>query len=203
MNEKKTAATLTKDYWKTDFDFANFGKNISTVDASAITRELKITGNDNANQILGGTGDDTLIGGKGNATLQGSDGANLYVYNNGDGSDLIVSWGNRDSISIASGVLSDINIKGDTAILKVGKGKISLQGAAGEQISYWYDGEEYHTIFSSGAYDNVLEDDNFITSDNLSALVQNNSADYSVMHSDNSVLIKNNSLSAITYSGKK
>ena len=98
---------------------------------------------------------------------------------------------------------ADIRVKDDTVILKIGNGKISLQGAAGEQLNYWEDGEAHHTFLSAAAYDNVLEDDNFITSDNLSALVEDKAADYSAMQSDNLALEKNNQLPSVTYSSKK
>ncbi len=55
--------------------------NADTIDGGA--------GNDNLN---GGKGNDTLIGGPGNDTLTGETGNNTYVFNRGDGQDLITNF---------------------------------------------------------------------------------------------------------------
>ena len=152
-------------------------------------------------------GNNTVYGGKGNDTISGGEGANLYVYNSGDGNDLIVNWGSSDSLSIASGAMSgDITLKGDTAVIKIGKGKVSLQGAAEEQFN-WYDndGEAHHTILGSANSDNVLESDNFITGNDLSAIVEYKAVDYSVAQASSvtDLTKSNNALPVLSPSKKK
>ena len=97
----------------------------------------------------------------------------------------------------------DFRSNDDTVIMTVGKGKISLQGAVGEQINYWYDGEAHHTIVGANA--NILEDDNFITGSDLSSLVEEKAVDYvAAQASDITALTKNSTaLAAVNYSKKK
>ena len=207
MNQKKTSAVLTKNYWKNSLSMANFGKSIQTLDASAVQHNLKVTGNAKANLILGGYEKNTLIGGGGNDTLQGGDKADVFVYKAGDGNDKIVGYEANDIISIASGIVNYDVLSGDTLILKVGNGDISVAGAAGKNITY-YDQNGQHSKYcplaTSNVADNwfVADDDNFATSDNLSALVQSKAADYSLAEVQTS-LKSANALDKLTYSTKK
>lgn len=199
------ASTYTTRYGNA-FDVTDFDdmSNVRRIDATKVEADLVVKGNNKNNLIYCSGGDNTIYGGKGNDTINGGEGNNRYVYNSGDGNDLIIGWGSSDSISIASGNLSgDFRSTDDTVILTVGKGKISLQGAVGEQLNYWYDGEAHHTIVGANA--NVLEDDNFITSNDLSALVENKAVDYSAAQaSDITSLTKsNNALPSLSYSKKK
>ncbi len=50
---------------------------------------IGIAGDD---KIYGGLGDDYIIGGKGNDYLQGGTGADTYIFNLGDGQDIINNW---------------------------------------------------------------------------------------------------------------
>ena len=205
MNEKKTNATITKNYWKTGFDFANFGKSISTVDATQVMHELRITGNDKANKILGGTGKNTLAGGGGNDTLQGGDKADIFVYNAGDGNDILYNVGANDTISIVSGTVDFDSVKGDTVILKIGDGNISIEGGAGNKITYCDEHGKTSKLYPNSNANVVetwfVEDDNFATDNDLSALVQNKAADYSVVNVE-SALRSANALATLTCSTK-
>ena len=49
-----------------------------------------IVGNQLDNSLTGGSGDDTLAGNEGNDELYGGDGSDGYVYENGDGNDIII-----------------------------------------------------------------------------------------------------------------
>ena len=205
MNEKKTNATITKNYWKDSLDFADFGKSISTVDATQVMHELKITGNDKANMILGGSGKNTLIGGGGNDTLQGGDKADIFVYSAGDGNDILYNVGANDTISIVSGTVDFDSVKGDTVIFTVGNGKISVEGAAGKKITYRDENGKTSKLYSNptaNVVDNwFVADDNFATDNDLSALVQNKAADYSVVNVE-SALCSVNALETLTCSTK-
>ena len=54
-------------------------------------------GNDN---LYGGNGNDTIIGGKGNDSLWGNAGADTFVYNTGDGNDVIFGFEETDTLQI-------------------------------------------------------------------------------------------------------
>ena len=188
---------------KFDVSTINGGSSITRIDASNVTRSLVITGNDNANEILNGIGDCTLIGGKGNDTLYGGDSANVFVYNNLDGNDIIYGFDSDDTLRIESGIFSsDVSLNGDTVIFTVGKGKISLDGAKGDPITIWYDGDNITKIY----HDNLIVDDNDIAdSDNQLSSIVRDGAEYSTTRFDDKFTFtaENSSLPALTYSSKK
>ena len=64
-----------------------------------------LVGNDHSNLLEGGAGDDTLAGNGGDDTLVGGEGSDGYVYERGDGRDIIIETGtganDRDVIVLA------------------------------------------------------------------------------------------------------
>ena len=202
-NENKMTLKLSKNYWKESLDFANFGESIQTLDAAAITHTLEITGNDKANQILGGYEKNTLIGG-GNDTLQGSSKADVFVYTEGDDNDII---------SIGAGIVDYNYSKEDqTVVLKIGNSNISITGAAGKTITYYEKNkqsgkyvmhQEYCPFSSNNIVDNwfVADDDNFATNNDLSSIIQSKVTDYFVVQK--SLIQRKNQLAFLTYSSKK
>ena len=121
----------------------------------------------------------------------GGDKADVFIYNKGDGNDLIVNYAAGDTISIASGAADNVKVKGDTVIFTVGKGKISLEGAAGENITYYDENGRTSKIYSNENA-NVFEDDNFITDSDLSAIIQSDSVDYSFLSGSMRLIEKDN-----------
>ena len=72
--------------------------------------------------IITGTGDDKLTGGLGNDTLQGGDGDDQYIFNRGDGHDLIIDhsaadqgFAGNDTLVLGDGITTD-----DLIILRQG-----------------------------------------------------------------------------------
>ena len=207
--------TLTRNYYSTTFDINDYDdlSSIRNIDASAVDHDIKITGNKYANKIWGSAGDNTIYGGKGNDTIYGGEGGgHVYVYKNGDGNDLIVGFSSDDTLRIESGTLSgDARVKGDTVIFKIGKGEVSLKGAADDSVTFWYHGygdagETRTSMYGSDAF--MAEDLEFLdsTDNQLSSIVRDGAADpYSVTQSDEtfSLTPKNSALPALTYSSKK
>ncbi|MBR4903770.1 MAG: calcium-binding protein, partial [Selenomonadaceae bacterium] len=200
-------ATIDKKYWKKSFEVDKYGNGLRNIDASATTGDIKITGNEYANRIISGSGNSTLTGGAGNDTLFGDDGENVFVYNKGDGYDVIYNYAAGDKISLTSGTVSKKNVKGDTVILTIGKGKISLSGAADKDITIIEDGTQKTIPYTAK---NVAEswfmadDDNFAVSDNqISSIVENSSVNYSVFKKEADLSASNSILPAVSYSGKK
>jgi Ca2+-binding RTX toxin-like protein len=80
-------------------------------DGLAATHNLVVGGDGNdvlvgtagADLILGGAGDDTLTGGPGADILEGGGGSDTYVYNTGDGADVIID---QDATGTDSNILS-------------------------------------------------------------------------------------------------
>ena len=191
-----TSAILRETYSEDDFTAKNYGDAIETIDASAVTRKLKITGNGKANLILGGYENDTINGGKGADTLQGGSGADIFVYKDGDGKDLIVDYAEEDKIQITSGKVKNSSISGNDVIFTVGSGKITVQNAANKSVTLI--DKNGNNITDPTWF--LADDDNFETKNELSAIVQSNSADYSFLNTS-TTLVKENNL--ITYGGKK
>ncbi|MBO4780729.1 MAG: hypothetical protein J5497_08845, partial [Selenomonadaceae bacterium] len=195
-------------YYSDTFNINDYDelKSIRRIDASSVDHDLSITGNKYANVITGAAGNNTINGSKGNDTLYGGDGgANTYIYNNGDGNDIIYGFDSDDVLRIESGVLSgDYRVNGNTVIFTVGKGKISLNGTAGDPITIWYDGD-----FTTRPYpDNLIMDDDIAVSDSdLSSIVRDGaSSPYSLTRSGEYLVFtmdNNSSLPALAYSEKK
>lgn len=66
----------------------------------------KIIGNAAANSLSGGGGNDIIVGGKGDDTLSGGAGADTFIYDLGDGDDIITddSWESNDTFQFGAGV---------------------------------------------------------------------------------------------------
>lgn len=157
----KSAITLTADYEGNDVNLSISNNKFNTLNATEVIRGLKITGNKNANNIVGssqddiidgggsadmidgGKGNDSIIGGKGNDTLTGGDGSDVFIYNKGDGNDLITDYAAEDVISIKSGKAT-VSTKKDDVILTVGSNKITVVGGKYEIITY-VDSDGTHT----------------------------------------------------------
>lgn len=90
------------------------------------------SGND---KLYGGVGNDTLVGGAGKDTLTGGAGKDVFRYSNGDGDDTILDYvSGQDKIKIAGGSVSSYSVSGKDAVLKIGKGKITLKGIGNDKI---------------------------------------------------------------------
>ena len=162
--------TLTEDYMEEEFDVANYGAAVQTINAAAVLASLKIKGNriknkiigsseddwidggDGADSIFGGAGNDTIIGGKGNDTLTGSDGSDIFVYSGGDGDDLITDYKSEDRISIASGSVIDTETRNKNVVFTLSNnGKITVKGGADKTVTYIEGGKEKHTTVTDPA----------------------------------------------------
>ena len=102
---------------------------IKKIDASKRTKAISIIANDSANTIIGGKGKDTLTGGKG---------ADTFVYTKGYGNDLITDYSATENDIIQLGTKTQItgaNYDGDNLILSIGKGKLTVQGGASQNVT--------------------------------------------------------------------
>lgn len=200
-------AVINKKYWKKIFEIDNYGEGLRNIDASATTGDIKITGNAYANRIISGSGNSTLTGGAGNDTLYGGDGENVFVYSKGDGNDLIYNYAAGDKISLASGTVGKTTVKGDTVIFTVGKGKISLSGAANKDITIIEDGAQKTIPYTARNVAEswfVADDNNFVVSDcQISSIVENSSVNYSALQKETALSVSNSILPAVSCSGKK
>ena len=137
---RSDAVTITSGY--EDTEFGSYGASVETIDASARTKAIEITGNGADNFILGGKGKDTIDAGKGNDTiyagkgndlLTGSKGDDVFFYATGDGNDTITDYGTGDIISVNGSV--SYSTKNGDAVLKIGSGNITLKDAASAAVT--------------------------------------------------------------------
>ena len=120
---------------------------IKTANASKRTAAIKITGNELANTITGGSkndsiyggkgddylsggagndklfgqaGNDTIWGGAGNDTLIGGDGSDIFLYEAGQGKDVISGFDNNDMLLITGAFSASYNKSSKALAFKVG-----------------------------------------------------------------------------------
>ncbi|MBR4903525.1 MAG: hypothetical protein IKZ53_02560, partial [Selenomonadaceae bacterium] len=124
FDSKKTSITLPSS--STDFNAVEYSKLV-TIDGSA-ANSISILGNDIANKIIAGAGS-TLNGGKGNDTLIGGAGTDIFVYEKGDGNDVIQGYGEGDKISLGNGAeITDGLIQNGDAVIKIGSNSVTVKG---------------------------------------------------------------------------
>ena len=140
-NDKQTAVTLNSDFEESYSAPADLKKLVTINGAAA--NSVEITGNATANKIYGGAGNDTLWGGgTKNDTLTGGEGADVFIYGNGDGKDFITDYSTEDKIYISDGEIDSVAISSSNIVFKVGKGTLTVNKGLGQKIT---------TVDSTGA----------------------------------------------------
>lgn len=94
-----------------------------------------------------------LNGGKGKDSLIGGNGSDIFTYENKSGNKVIQNYSSSDTISLIGAQISDASIKSNDIILKVGSKKITVKGAASQEITI---SEDDTTKFF---VDNILYDE--------------------------------------------
>ncbi|MDD3595660.1 calcium-binding protein [Sulfuricurvum sp.] len=80
-----------------------------------------LKGLDGDDLLIGGEGDDTLQGGLGDDTLEGDGGDDVYLYNKGDGRDMIIDFSGNDTIMFGEGITYEdvsFEINGNDLLLR-------------------------------------------------------------------------------------
>ena len=111
----------------------------------ATTSNTLLRGMEGNDKLTGGSGADILEGGKGNDKLYGGTGNDTYVFNLGDGQDIIQDYdrnaGNMDTISFGEGILAEnvmLQRSGNNieVIIKGTEDKITIQNYFTPYYSY-------------------------------------------------------------------
>ena len=122
---------------------------VVTIDASAAENEIYIFGNKKKNRIIAGDNGSTIDGGKGKNTLIGGAGADVFIYNNEDGKDIIENYGTDDQIFLVNELaIKDAKIKGKDALIKFKGGSLTVKDTT--ELTLTGSGED--TIFSDGVF---------------------------------------------------
>ena len=201
-SDDKTEITASKRFKGSAINLTKYPK-VKKLNASDVTKKLKITGNSLDNEIQGGTkndtisggaGADTLIGGKGNDTLTGGNGKDVFIYSAGN--DVITDYEEGDSIYIDGTSVKSWSLKGNNVIFKTGAGNLTVRNGRDKAI----------TVTTTQVYSDssalFAEENNFATADNLDAIVKNNltPTDYKLATNNFENLTAENNL--ITFSEK-
>ena len=138
---KNKLLTIAKGFANNLLDLADYDSTVKKVDSTAVTKGIMIIGNQNANSISAGAGNDTLYGNTGNDTLNGGNGNDLLygdagsdVINGGAGNDTLYGGAGGDTLTGGDG--KDIFVFGTNAgkdtitDYTVGKDKIKLVSAS-------------------------------------------------------------------------
>ena len=155
------------------------GSDVEIVDASARTTAVLVKGNDLANKIAGGKGNDTLRGFDGNDSLTGGagkdklyGGSGIDTLRGGSGNDSL--WGDAGN-DILYGDAGNDRLDGETGNDKIhggagkdtlycGAGNDSLWGDADADKFYYYKGDGKDVIFGFGSDDTLMLDNLTFTS---------------------------------------
>jgi len=119
-------------------------------------------GNDN---LSGGNGDDILIGGTGNDTLDGGNGSDRFLFNIGDGQDIISHYDSSAAASAIDSIVFGEEIGLDDITLEKSGDHLFIKLAGGEdqlKLNNWFKNDYYQVDqfeFSGGT---ILSNDEFI-----------------------------------------
>jgi len=128
--------------------------------ANILDIEQTLLGNNDADSLIGNEINHKFIGGRGNDFLQGSFGADKYIYNRGDGEDVISDVGGNDKIIFGAGIVqSDLSLRkngNDFIVVIAGNDLGSLT------FKDWYQGDKVNGYieqfqFADGSIINLKE----------------------------------------------
>ena len=130
--------------------------------------------------LTGGNGKDTLWGGYGNDTLSGGAGKDVFIFADGDGNDVIKDYqAGKDSISFRDsyGYALDASYiyyeySGKDVILSSNSGSLTIKKGKGKTIKINGSNYSFNSAASKSGVAALLTENNFTTSDNLSAIVK-------------------------------
>lgn len=157
-----------------------------------------LAGNAGNDKIFGGIGNDTLNGGKGNDTLSGGAGNDVFVYTGGN--DVITDYqAKKDIIYMDGNSVNSWQVSGKNVIFTTDNGTITVKNGKGKKISITTT-KVYST--SSANVSELFAENNFVTADNLSAIVKNDltATDYKIDTQNFENLMQKNNL--ITFADK-
>ena len=131
-------------------------EDIPNVDASAVTKALTLTGDENDNEIIGTKGSNVINGGGGLNIFTGGKGADTFVY--GGGSDTITDYGvGNDKISLGTQMLDYEIDEENNLTLNVDSGSVTILDGVDKKINFVTNGKTSANIFTAHGIYNTLK----------------------------------------------
>ncbi|MBR0261470.1 MAG: hypothetical protein IJQ85_06705 [Selenomonadaceae bacterium] len=127
-----------------------------------------------------------------------------YEFGAGDGKDTVVGFNDGDTIQITSGSYKSSK-SGSDVVVKVGSSTLTLKDAAGKKINFISEsGETSSKTYKAAKVAQLwfAEENNFATSDNLSALVKDKSYSVAEINYSSDLTSLTNKNDLVTYSSK-
>ncbi|MBR6012970.1 MAG: hypothetical protein IK062_04205 [Selenomonadaceae bacterium] len=125
-----------------------------------------LTGGAGNDKLFGDAGNDTLFGGVGNDTLKGGAGNDVFIHSKGK--DVITDYSSGDKIFLQDTAIKSWNVRGKNVIFTTESGTVTVKNGKGKRISI-----EISKIYSSSSSANLFtEENNFVSSDNLSEITR-------------------------------
>ena len=125
---------------------------VESIDASLAGGKLELGGDDTANLILGGSGENVLWGGAGTAndTLVGGTGVNVFWMGKGEGQDIITSSHSGDKVLFHNAALADVD--GANTGIRNGNMVVSLTDGSSITLKDYANGGAETFQFTDGGY---------------------------------------------------
>ena len=145
-------------------DADDYNAAVVTLDASSATDEITLKGNKKTKAMVGGAGATTMIGSTANDNFHAGTGADVIVYADSDGKDVVYNFDSGTDVirlSDTTVAVTDFTEKGNDITLTIGKGSITFKDAPRGTYNVEYDGGSvsYTTLPLNTAYNakkNVL-----------------------------------------------
>ena len=151
---RDNGVTLTSAFNEKIFSTEN---PIELVDGSATSKKFSLIGGEEDNTLIGGKNANFLNGGDGDNVLTGGKGNDTFAT--GNGNDTITDYGDgTDKISLTAEV-TDFEIDGDDVILNFGDdNSLTIQNGVGQKINFLQKGKASTEIFTAGGKLNKKKD---------------------------------------------
>ena len=156
FNDAGTGVTLSADYTEDTFDLADYVEyknTVVTIDASAVTNPLEITGNSKSNIITGTNEDDFIDGGKAADKILGKNGND--TLNGGAGNDSLNGGADDDYLLGNAGSDTLLGENGNDSLWG-GAGDDTLYGGAGHDIFIYKKGDGRDVIEDFANIDRII-----------------------------------------------
>ena len=153
----------------------DYAYSISTIDASSVTSQVTLCGDNAADVIRAGKSNNVIYANGGNDTIFFGNGYDTLVYNNGGGDDVVYNIGTSDYIYLSNCSAESVSVSGTDVVVKIAdsSNRITLKEATGKNIYITGQGWQTYTATNgNAAVPWFAEDDTNFTTADLDSLIE-------------------------------